>query len=119
MRTKTISKYDDVIDSRDVIERITELQAQDDKTDEDLSELESLVGLSDEAEGYTPDWTHGATLIRDSYFKTYAQELAEDCGMVKEGDKWPYSCIDWDQAAHELKMDHTAAEFDGITYWVR
>lgn len=116
---KAITKYDDIIDSRDVIERIAELQAQIGKSDEDLTELEALVDLSDEAEGYTRDWAHGATLIRDSYFKTYAQELADDCGMIKEGDKWPYTCIDWEQAARELQMGYTSVEFDGVTYWVR
>ena len=32
---------------------------------------------------------------------------------------WPNTCIDWDQAAGELKMDYSAVDFDGVTYWIR
>ena len=27
--------------------------------------------------------------------------------------------IDWAQAAHELQMDYTSVDFDGVTYWIR
>ena len=32
---------------------------------------------------------------------------------------WPYSCIDWEQAAEELQQDYMSVEFDGVTYWMR
>ena len=57
--------------------------------------------------------------IRDSYFQTYAQELADECCEMPKDIKWPYTCIDWEKAARELQMDYTSVEFDGITYWVR
>jgi antirestriction protein len=119
MTTRTIDKYDDTIDSRDVIERIEELRADDSRTDDETAELRALEALQGEAEGYCPDWSYGATLIRDSYFVTYAQELADDLGLIPRDAGWPCTCIDWDQAARELRMDYTAVEFDGITYWVR
>ena len=84
----TISNTADMIDSRDVIERIEELNdlidtaAEEGRGDFDLDdELEALKTLVEEAGG-SPDWLHGETLIRDSYFGTYAQELAEDIGAV-------------------------------------
>lgn len=136
--TEAITKYDDIIDSRDVTARIAELestradlaQAVEDgeasadavKTwdeDEEGEELAALKALVEEAEGYAPDWEYGATLIRDSYFQTYAEELAEDCGMIPAGLAWPCTCIDWERAARELRMDYTSVEFDGVTYWVR
>lgn len=86
---------------------------------EDHAEYLALKALADEASGYAADWTHGETLIRDSYFKEYAQELAEDCGMVNANATWPNSCIDWNQAARELQMDYTTVDFDGVTYWIR
>lgn len=38
---------------------------------------------------------------------------------MKDANRWPFTCIDWDKAAQELQMDYTSVEFDGITYWVR
>ena len=46
-------------------------------------------------------------------------ELAEDCGMLTNTDSWPNRCIDWEQAARELRMDYTSVDFDGVTYWIR
>lgn len=157
------SNTDDVIDSRDVIARIEELEGeretlQDALTDatdardempaetgpepisdayhdahcacidalnavtewddEYAGELAALVNLQDQAEPYAPDWRHGETLIRESYFKEYAQDLAEELNPTTVA-QWPYTCIDWDQAARELQMDYTSVEFDGVTYWVR
>lgn len=69
-----------------------------------------------------PDgWRHGETLIRDSYFEEYAQDLAEEIGATDSNAArgWPLNCIDWEQAARELKMDYTSADFDGVTYWYR
>lgn len=87
--------------------------------EDEQAELAALKALAEEAEGYAADWAHGETLIRDSYFKEYAQELAEDIGAINRNATWPNNCIDWDQAARELQMDYTSVEFDGVTYWIR
>jgi hypothetical protein len=121
------SNSDDIIDSRDVIERIEELAAEvqlDDETggfvsSRKVSELVSLRKLADEASDYAADWKYGETLIRDSYFVTYAQELAEDSGVVHRDAGWPNSYIDWERAAEALQMDYTSVDFDGVTYWIR
>lgn len=119
-----ISNYDDVIDSRDVIARIAELvemrddEEGDELTEDDAAELAELEALASALSGYS-DWGHGATLIRDSYFVEYAQECFDDMEGPNRLTEWPYSCIDWEQAARELRMDYTAAEFGDITYWVR
>lgn len=120
----TISNSDDVIDSRDVVERIEELRAElDDETgtagDDEKAELLALEELQEAARGYCPDWEYGATLIRDSYFKEYTQELADDIGAIDHNAGWPCNCIDWDEAARQLQIDYTSVEFDGIAYWVR
>lgn len=179
--TKTIDNSQDIIDSRDVIERIAELESdrddlqsaideateardeakaicdavinpdgladediaelkEDNQTalddaqetldaanlalaewldDEDGLELKVLTTLAEEAEGYASDWTHGEALIRDSYFETYARELADDIGAINKDATWPNDCIDWERAADELKMDYTSVDFDGVDYWVR
>ena len=121
----TVDKYQDIINSRDVDSRIEELEAERDALlgalDEwgDGEELAALVAFRDEAEGYCGDWRYGETLIRDSYFQDYAQELADDIGALGKDTRWPYTCIDWDQAARELQMDYSSAELDGVTYWFR
>jgi hypothetical protein len=145
MTTTQFSNSDDVIDSRDIIERIeylsvydyqvcpecsctfgdihnegcSEPEPVDNLTEEDKEELKILDALQDQCEGYASDWRHGATLIRDSYFKEYAQELAEDLGMINHTWSWPYTCIDWERAADELKQDYTEVDYDGVAYWVR
>jgi antirestriction protein len=120
METETISNHDDIIDSRDVIARIEYLtDLGSDADDDEKAELVALVSFAKEGADYSPDWADGETLIRDSYFVEYAQELAEDIGAVDSGASWPNTCIDWEQAARELKMDYSAIEFDGVTYWVR
>jgi len=143
----TPSKFDDLIDIRDVIARLDELReeytdlstaleelrgdpdaepddvtaAEDALKEWDIDngdEQRALQSLADQAEGYADDWRHGATLIHDDYFKKYAQKLAEDIGAIPESVAWPCTCIDWDQAADELRQDYTAVDFDGETYWV-
>lgn len=127
-----VSPYDDVIDIRDVIARYEDLRDRcspdgiepEGMTDEERDELRALGALLDECKGnggdeqWRGDW-YPVTLIRDSYFREYAQELAEDIGAINPDAGWPYSCIDWEQAARELRMDYTPVEFDGVTYWVR
>ena len=121
----------DLIDSRDIIERIDSLEndleiVSDDPnylTGEDLEEvkeeLKILKSVEEEAEGYASDWRYGETLIRCTHFKDYAQELAEDCGMVTERSSWPNNCLDWDRAARDLQYDYTTVDYDGIDYWIR
>jgi len=112
-----ITHYEDLIDSREVIARI-EYLADDDCDEDETRELAALRALADEASG-APDWQYGETLIRDSYFKQYAEQLAEELDLIPQDAKWPATCIDWDQAARELQMDYTSVSFDGIDYWIR
>lgn len=122
-----ISNSDDIIDSRDVIARIEELEteiadAHDDSEANDVldlkAELDALKELASEAEGYAPDWHHGATLIRDSYFVEAMEELCKDIGdMPREIPS--YFVIDWEATARNLQVDYTSVDFDGVTYWVR
>lgn len=119
MTRTEITNSQDVIDSRDVIARIDDLQDLEVPDEDEQTELAALLALQEEAEGYSPDWKYGAVLIRDSYFKEYAQELADDIGAVDRNATWPANCIDWDEAARQLQQDYTSVEFDSVTYWVR
>ena len=139
----TISNNDDVIDSREIIARIEELEGEmmDAKgewegeseltmppelkawEDENMEELEALRKLATEAEGYG-DWHHGETLIRESYFTDYIEQLIDDCyELPKEitSGVWPYRhiTIDFKAAAEEAKADYMEVDFDGVTYLMR
>lgn len=131
--TKEITNSEDMIDVRDVIARFEELETElddaheDDETNEALdlrAEFDTLKELLSDLEGNGGDeeWRgswYPVTLIRESYFKDYAEQLAEDIGAINAEASWPNNCIDWDQAASELQMDYTSTEFDGVTYWYR
>lgn len=121
----SLDNYQDVIDSRDVIARIEELESlvndEDSPLDDDeTDELKLLQSLAEDASG-SPDWVYGETLIRDSYFAEYAQELAEDCGYLDQAgsDRWPFTCIDWEKAARELQQDYYLVNFGSTEYWIR
>lgn len=135
---------DNVIDSRDVIARIEELEdelrdledaaddAADDsvrlaeitaeidawKTGEEGQELNALQALAAEASHYADDWQHGATLISLDYWPTYAQELVEDIGDLPRNIP-DYIVIDWEATAGNIAVDYTEVDFGGVTYLVR
>jgi antirestriction protein len=115
--TTEITNSEDVIDTCAVIDRIAYLEDSEDA--DEIAERDALIALASEAEGYADDWPYGEALIRDSYFRDYAMELAEDIGAIDANASWPTRCIDWDQAARELQMDYTAVDFAGVTYWIR
>lgn len=111
----------DVIDSRDVIARIEELEAYEGEEDFDAEDAEELRQLRDMAsDGETvPDWPYGATLVRESYFEQYARELADDLGLLEHATSWPLTHIDWKEAANELMQDYTPIEGLGTTWLLR
>ena len=57
--------------------------------------------------------------VRDSYFVQYARELADDIVPYAGVPRWPFNCIDWQEAADELQQDYYDVDFDGVTYWVK
>ena len=115
-----------IIDVRDIIARVEVLEDERDTEaegfdDSELADLESLlaelVGMGGD-EQWRGDW-YPVTLIRDTYFKDYAQELAEETGAIPDNVTWPCSCIDGARAARELQYDYSSVEIDGVTYWTR
>jgi len=130
---RDIDNTQDLIDVRDVIARVEEIESSvedytgtegepepDDYTEELVTLTAFLADLAGNGgdEEWRGDW-YPVTLVRDSYFKEYAQDLAEDIGAIPDNAQWPCRCIDWDKAAWELRMDYTSAEYGGVTYWYR
>jgi len=112
---------EDIFDSRDVTERIEELEAidSDDRVEYEDEELEELIKFRDEVN--SAKWNDGITFINEDYFEDYAREFAEDIGAINRDLNWPANCIDWEQASRELKLDYTEVyfSFDNITYYYR
>jgi hypothetical protein len=133
---------EDQIDSREIIERIEELEAEQADLVERLSngeitegdmqqfdkeqgaELDALRALASEAES-SPDWAYGEQLIHDSYFVEYTEQLIDDCypevSKALASSEWPmrHLKLDIQQAAGELKQDYVDVTFNGSTYWIR
>ncbi len=129
MRNPEIDNGQDIIDSRDIIARIEELEslieennelADEDKEDltDETEELEKLKALADEGANCAGDWEYGAALIRESYWVDYVQDLLADIGDLPR-DLPHYIVIDWEQTAENIRADYSTVTFDGVAYYVR
>lgn len=148
MTRTTIDNTESVLDSRNIIERIEELEAERDNFTEpctaciesgerkgepcpecDGTGERAVVNPEDAAElaalsklakeaEGADDWHHGAALIRDDYFVEYVREMLEDCGEIPR-DLPHYVAVDWHKTADNVRVDYFDVDFDGVTYWVR
>lgn len=124
MMTTDLTNTADLIDLRDVIERIEGFDPDLDDDQAVVDEYNELTALLNDLKGYggdeqwRGDW-YPITLIRDSYFTDYARQLAEDIGAIDPDASWPNNCIDWEQASRELRMDYSAVDYAGTMYWYR
>lgn len=140
----SIDRYSDIIDSREVIDRIEELydefleatEAEEDidegmkygmsdddwrfgLTDDDAEELYSLLQFERSARSES-EWDFGMTFIRDSHFVEYVQELITELGYVSENmPEFIRHNIDWEGVASDLQSDYSEYEYDGVMYWAR
>lgn len=117
----------DVIDVRDIIERVEELEnevadteaqewANRDEYAELTAILEELCGYGGD-EQWRGDW-YPVTLIAESYFTEYCQELVSDIGDMPRNIP-DYIEIDWEATARNLKVDYSEVEVNGFTYFYR
>lgn len=119
-----MTNNDDIIDVRAVIERVEETEATVGKLpDDEREEHKLLSALLEDLKGnggdhqWRGDW-YPVTLIRDSYFVRYTEELLTECGELP--DTLPhYVAVDWDKTAKNIQVDYATVDFDGVTYWFR
>lgn len=122
-----INNREDILDVRDIIARVEELEDARDEdrlSDEEVEEgeLDTLTALLDAMKGYggdeqwRGDW-YPVTLIRDSHFEEAMDELLEDIGVLKLDSLPGYLTVTVNYAA--LQQDYSSVEFDGVTYWYR
>jgi hypothetical protein len=97
------------------LERANEAEGvtEDDMLDELRDEYDRLLAFRDAFDAQWGAWDKGASLVRDSYWDTYAQYMAEDIyGDAARTEFW--NARKW---ASELTMDYTSVSYDGVTYW--
>jgi len=119
----SFTNADYVIDSREIISRIEELQKQDELDSDEAAELKILEALAAECEGYG-DWVHGTTLINKLDFTEYIKYLINSSYDMPSGlhsGEWPYRhlTLDYDAAAEEAKADYAEVDFDGQVFLIR
>ena len=120
-----------IIDTRDLIKRADEIEGDLVNLDEDhhdyeddkkelQDELDEINAILKEVEGYAGDSPRdGVMLVADSYWVSYAQELAEEIGAVNANASWPNNHIDWKAAADDLQQDYTSVDIGGEDWWFR
>ncbi|KKS05289.1 MAG: hypothetical protein UU59_C0051G0009 [candidate division WWE3 bacterium GW2011_GWE1_41_27] len=81
--------------------------------EENQEELDELNGLEKEVS----EWMHGNTMIPESEWVSYVQDLADDLGAV--GDSHSWLVIDWEATADGVRMDYHEVKYQGVTYLVR
>lgn len=129
MTYPNVDNTEDILDSRDIIARIDELESyaideesgdfDPEQMDEfDRAEYDALRTLAEQGENYAADWHHGETLIRESYFADYMREYVVESGYLP-ADAPEWLVIDWEATADNLIVDYSDIDFDGVTYWVR
>jgi hypothetical protein len=111
--------YGDVrIDSRDLIERMEDLQEASRHRDlqpDEWAELWELEEIDSEGRIYSSDWRDGATLILDEYFTEFVQAEVEEFGF--QIPTWVV--VDWEATAENVQVDYTPITIGDYTYWVR
>ena len=145
MQTTTLNLSADVIDVRDIIARVEELESERDnftapnrdgyqtsigadeiwaiENAEEAEELKSLQAILSDLAGYggdehwRGDW-YPATLISEKYFEDHARELLEDCGTIPKDLPW-FVAIDWETTAQNIQGDYTSVDVGSTVYWYR
>lgn len=134
--------HDDIVNRRDIEDRIEELESEredfldntcaeakldelDDGYDE-LREETALIWEKQTGEGH--EWRtltdvleemgDADYLVSELYFPKYIKETLEDCGDIPRDLPW-YVEIDWDATASNVKSDYSELEWDGHTYLYR
>jgi hypothetical protein len=143
MQTTELDLAADIIDVRDIIARVEELENERDDymvpnrdgymtmigadwaadNAAEAAELAQLHAIMDELKGYggdeqwRGDW-YPVTLVDDAYFVDYARELVIDCGgLPRDVPEWIE--IDWRATARNIQTDYSSVEINGRTYWYR
>ena len=138
-----IDNCKNVLDSRDIISRLEELESDfedwkeeqenelgkcdenspqepvQDSDFDDWDELETLRDLAEQCKDGA-DWEYGEVLIHEDYFVEYCREMIDDIGDLPKNLPWYIeNNIDWKGVAEDLKVDYIEVDFAGENYLIR
>ncbi len=97
----------------EVLDAVGKLNGFTEEQQNELDELEAVI--SEIGEDNAED---GVTLIPESEFVEYAEELLKDCGELPR-DIPHYIVIDWEATADNIKQDYSTLSFERVTYLYR
>lgn len=130
MNTTTLDLSADIIDVRDIIERIeglahdlTTYTAEASAHPELAEEHAALCAIMEQLKGnggdeqWHGDW-YPLALIHERHFTDYCREQVTDCGILPDGVPW-WIEIDWAATARNMMIDYSIIEIDGSTYYFR
>jgi hypothetical protein len=118
----------DIIDVRDIIARVEELETEMPENDNDvrnwvdLDEYTKLTEILDDLKGeggdeqWRGDW-YPVTLVCEDHFTEYAEQLVCECHDLSKLPNFVH--IDWEATAREVKVDYSEVSVDGFTYFYR
>jgi hypothetical protein len=130
-------EHDSIIDLRDLeelaekaVEVFNDEDSEEDEKEEAkelLEKFESFLSETGYAVSEPEDYAYSfraladsrdTTLIADSYFTDYVEELVTDCGYIsRDFPGWIH--IDWEKTADDVKVDYSRYTIDGQEYWLR
>ena len=64
------------------------------------------------------EFYHGETLIPEAEFAGYVQDLCQDCGYISR-DFPDWIVIDWEETAENVSQDYITVTYQGQDYYVR
>lgn len=110
-------EVDDDIDedeaNTEVLDAVGKLNGFTEEQQDELDELESVISEIGEDNADC-----GVTLIPESEFVEYVDELLRDCGELPQ-DFPHYIVIDWEATADNIKQDYSTLSFERVTYLYR
>ena len=128
MTANKLDLNDDIIDVRDIIARVEELEKELPDNDNEFRvwehavEFDALVEILEDLKGeggdeqWRGDW-YPVTLIFEGHFDEYAQQLVCETHDLSKLPSFIH--IDWEETAREIKTDYSEVGIDGFTYFYR
>lgn len=107
-----------IVNSREIIARIRELELQENKNKEEYCELLQLITLQDRVTDYVnyfDTWQDGINLMHDDYIDLHCKSIIEN--EVKGKNLSDYIIIDWDESIDRLKNKfYIVSSYSNIFY---